>query len=61
MVDLKAIADELHHARAACAEAQAAISDIESLVWEVSHPRPSRPRLMFVIDGIDPAEMHTLN
>ena len=61
MVDLKAIADELHHAREACAEAQAAISDLESLVWEVSHPKPSRPGLMFVIDGLDPAEIRTLN
>ena len=36
MVDLKAIADELHHAREACAEAQAAICDLENLVWEVA-------------------------
>ena len=61
MVDLKAVEAELHHAREACAEAQAAICDLEALVWRVAHPEPSRPRLMFVIDGYDPAAGHTVN
>ena len=61
MIDLKAIEAELHHARQACAEAQAAISDLEAAVWQVQHPAPSRPCLMFLIDGFDPATGHTVN
>jgi hypothetical protein len=61
MVDLKAIEAELHHAKQACAEAQAAITDVETLVWQVAHPAPARPRLMFLIDGYDPAAVHTVN
>lgn len=60
MLDLKAVAAELDHARAARAEAQAAIDDLEALIEEVAHPPPSRPRMMFVIDGLDPAEL-TIN
>jgi hypothetical protein len=61
MVDLKSLADELAHARQACAEAHAAISDVEALVWQVAHPEPSRPGLLFVIDGFDPVSHRTVN
>ena len=57
MLDLKTVAAELDHAREACAQAHAAISDLEALIWEVAHPEPNRPRMMFVIDGCDPAEL----
>lgn len=61
MVDLKAMEAELYHAREACAQAHAAISDLEALVWQVAHPEPVRPRLMFVIDGFDPAAQPAVN
>jgi hypothetical protein len=61
MIDTKAVEAELNHARAACADVQAAISDLEALVWEVAHPEPSRPRLLFVIDGLDPETLPTVN
>ena len=57
MLDLKTVAAELHHAREACAEAHAAVTDLEELIWQVAHPEPSRPKMMFVIDGCDPAEL----
>jgi hypothetical protein len=61
MVDLKSLEIELNQARQARIDAEAAISDVEAMVWEVQHPPPNRPRMMFLIDGYDPAAGHTVN
>jgi hypothetical protein len=61
MVDLKSLADELAHARQACAEAHAAVTDVEALIEQVAHPEPHRPRLLFVIDGMDPNSLPPMN
>jgi len=53
MIDLKTLENELHHARLARIDAQAAGADVEELIWHVQHFRPGRQRLVFMIDGGD--------
>ena len=43
MIDAKALAVELHQARRARMEAEAANSDVEEMIWEVQHA-PAKPR-----------------
>ena len=50
MIDLKAIENELHHARLARIDAQAAGSEVEELIWQVAHFQPGKQRLVFMVD-----------
>ena len=53
MIDLKALENELHHARLARIDAQAAMTDVEELIWQVQHVEPGRGRLCFFVDPLD--------
>ena len=53
MIDIKALTEELHQARLARIEAEAANSDLEELIWEVQHA-PATPRCFaWVFAGFD--------
>jgi hypothetical protein len=52
MIDLKAIENELHQARSARMEAQAAGSEVEELIRSVQHFQPGKQRLFFFVDGL---------
>ncbi len=54
MIDLKTVEFELHQARQARIEAQAAGSEVEDLIWSVQHFEPGRGRMVFMIDCGDP-------
>ena len=54
MIDLKALETELHHARLARIDTQAASRDVEELIWQVQHWRPGQGRFCFFVDGFDP-------
>jgi hypothetical protein len=53
MIDAKALAIELHQARLARIEAEAASSDLEELIWQVRHAPPNLQRIAYVFDGFD--------
>lgn len=53
MIDRKAMENELHQARLARLDAQAASDDVEELVWEVQHIRLGRQRMVFAIAGFE--------
>jgi hypothetical protein len=55
MIDLKSIANELHQARLARIDAQAAGSEVEELIWTVQHFEPGKQRMVFMIDVGEPA------
>ena len=55
MIDLKTIQDELHHARLARLDAEAASTDVEDIIQHVQHLEPGRGRLCFFVDGVDAA------
>jgi len=50
MIDLKTLEIELHHARLARIDAQAAGCEVEELIWQVAHFEPSKQRMVFMID-----------
>lgn len=50
MIDQKTLQNELHHARLARLDAQAAGTDVEELIWHVQHFQPGRQRLVFMVD-----------
>ncbi len=54
MIDLKSVETELHHARMARLEAEAASTDVEDLIWQVQHFEPGRGRLCFFVDWPQP-------
>ena len=54
MIDLKSLAIEMHHARQARIDAQAAGSEVEELIWQVAHFEPGKQRLVFMIDVGEP-------
>ncbi len=54
MIDLKTIENELHQARLARIDAEAATTDVEDMIWHVQHLEPGRGRLCFFIEGLDP-------
>lgn len=54
MIDLKAIEAELHQARLARIDAEAASTDVEELIWQVQHGEPGRGRFCFFIQGFEP-------
>ena len=51
MIDRKAMEKDLHQARMARLEAEAANSDVEELIWELQHVRLGRQRIVFSIAG----------
>jgi hypothetical protein len=53
MIDAKALAVELHQARLARMEAEAANSDLEDLIWQVQHAPPERRCFAYFFDGVD--------
>ena len=53
MIDLKSIETDLHHARLARIEAEAASTDVEDLIFRVQHFEPGRGRLFFFVDGLE--------
>lgn len=53
MVDTKALAEELHQARLARLEAEAANSDLEELLWEVQHMPADRRCFAYFFAGVD--------
>ena len=54
MIDLKSLAIEMHHARQARIDAQAAGSEVEELIWQVAHFEPGKQRMVFMIDVGEP-------
>ena len=50
MIDLKTLEIELHHARLARIDAQAAGSEVEELIWQVAHFEPGKQRMVFMVD-----------
>ncbi len=53
MIDRKAMENDLHQARLARLEAEAANSDVEELLWELQHVRLGRQRVVFSIAGFE--------
>lgn len=53
MIDRKAMERDLHAARMARLEAEAANSDVEELIWELQHIQLGRQRIVFSIAGFD--------
>ncbi len=53
MIDRKAMEKDLHQARMARLEAEAANSDVEELIWELQHVRLGRQRIVFSIAGFE--------
>ena len=54
MIDLKSLAIEMHHARQARIDAQAAGAEVEELIWEVAHFEPGKQRMVFMVDVGEP-------
>ena len=54
MIDLKSLAIEMHHARQARIDAQAASSEVEELIWQVAHFEPGKQRMVFMVDVGEP-------
>jgi len=50
MIDLKTLEIELHQARMARIDAQAAGSEVEELIWTVQHFEPGKQRMLFMVD-----------
>ena len=53
MIDRKAMENDLHQARMARLEAEAANSDVEELIWELQHVQLGRQRIVFSIAGFE--------
>jgi hypothetical protein len=53
MIDRKAMENDLHQARMARLEAEAANCDVEELIWELQHVRLGRQRIVFSIAGFE--------
>ncbi len=53
MIDRKAMENELHQARMARLEVEAANSDVEELIWELQHVQLGRQRVVFSIAGFE--------
>jgi len=61
MIDLKTLQNELHQARLARLDAEAAGSEVEELIAAVQHFQPGRQRLLFVVDCGEPGLFATAN
>ena len=53
MIDAKAVAEELHHARQVRMAAEAANTDIEEMIWEVQHAHKGGRCLAYFFAGIE--------
>ena len=53
MVDPKSIETMLHEVRLARIDAEAAVTDVEEMIWQVQHAVPGRGRLFFFVEGLD--------
>ena len=53
MFDTKALAEELHQARLARIEAEAANSDVEEMIWEVQHMPEGGRCFAYFFAGLD--------
>ena len=53
MIDVRALANELHQARLARMEAEAANADVEEMIWEVQHAPPERRCFAYFFQGLD--------
>jgi hypothetical protein len=53
MLDLKAIQNELHHARLARLDAEQAGTDVEEMIWQVQHFEPGKQRMVFIFECSD--------
>lgn len=53
MIDRKAMENDLHQARMARLDAEAANYDVEELIWELQHVQLGRQRIVFSIAGFD--------
>jgi hypothetical protein len=56
-MDAKTLAVELHQARLARIEAEAANTDLEELIRQVQHAPASGRCFAWVFDGIDPEQL----
>ena len=54
MIDLKTLQNELHQARLARLDAEAAGSEVEELISAVQHFQPGKQRLLFMVDCGEP-------
>jgi hypothetical protein len=59
MIDRKAMENELHQARMARLDAEAANSDVEEMIWELQHVQLGRQRIVFSIAGFEQAPVAT--
>jgi hypothetical protein len=50
MIDRKTLEIEMHQARLARIDAQAAGCEVEELIWQVAHFEPGKQRMVFMID-----------
>ena len=57
MMDATAIESELHQARLARMEAEAANSDVEEMIWEVQHTPASARCFAWLFAGVDPEQL----
>ncbi len=53
MIDIKALTEELHQARLARIEAEAANSDVEEMIWEVQHLPEGGRCFAYFFAGLD--------
>ena len=53
MIDRKAMENDLHQARMARLEVEAANCDVEELIWELQHVRLGHQRVVFSIAGFE--------
>jgi hypothetical protein len=53
MIDRKTMEKDLHEARMARLEAEAANCDVEELIWELQHVQLGRQRIVFSIAGFE--------
>jgi hypothetical protein len=58
MIDAKAVAEELKHARQVRMEAEAANSDVEEMIWEVQHFSPGHGSFAYFFAGSDQDTAH---
>ena len=53
IMDAKALAEELAHAKLARMDAEAANSDVEEMIWEVQHAPATAPCFAYFFAGVD--------
>jgi hypothetical protein len=61
MIDRKTLQDELHQARQARLDAEAAGTEVEDLIRSVQHFQPGKQRLVFMVDCGEPVPTASMN